>query len=132
MNDPGSLRRLCPISNSPLPHLICPRSEEAAKIKHLSHSRDNLGQRRLRTKLFAFLRCFRLSLESREALLESNGERQNRIAWCVLLDPFGNLRKMLVLLSDVIFLAKIDEVDDGFGRQEEERIDGLDLAHHSN
>ena len=37
----------------------------------------------------------------------------------MLFDPFGNLRKMFILLSDIIFLAKVDEVDDGFGSQEE-------------
>ena len=75
MDDPRSLRRLCPIPNSPLPHLICSRCEEAAEIKHLPHGRDNLGQSRFCTKLFTFLRCFRLSLETCEALLESDGKR---------------------------------------------------------
>ena len=75
MDDPRSLRRLCPIPNSPLPHLICSRREEAAEIKHLPHGRDDLGQRRFCTKLFTFLRCFRLSLETCETLLESDGKR---------------------------------------------------------
>lgn len=47
-------------------------------------------------------------------------------------DPFGNLRKMLVLLSDVIFLAEVDEVDNGFGAEEEERIYDFDLVNHPN
>ena len=131
MNDPRSLRRLCPISDSPLPHLICPRREEAAEVKHLPHGRDHLGQGRFCTKLFTFLRCFRFSLETCEALLESDGQWQYRIAWRVLLDPFGNLRKVLVLLSDVIFFAKIDKVNDRFGAEEEERIYRFDLFHHS-
>ena len=37
----------------------------------------------------------------------------------MLFDPFGNLRKMLVLLSDVIFFTKVDEVDDRLGAEEE-------------
>ena len=131
MNDPRSLRRLRSIPDSPLPHLICPGREEAAEIKHLPHGCNNLGQSRFRTKLFTFLRCFRFGLETCEALLESDGERQYRIARCVLFDPFGNLRKMLVLLSDVILFAKVDEVDDRFGTEEEERIYGFDLVHHS-
>ena len=49
----------------------------------------------------------------------------------MLFDPFGNLWKMLVLLSDVILFAKVDEVDDRFGTEEEERIYGFDLVHHS-
>ena len=49
----------------------------------------------------------------------------------MLFDPFGNLRKVLVLLSDVIFFAKVDEVDDRLGAEEEERIYGFDLVHHS-
>ena len=47
-------------------------------------------------------------------------------------DPFGNLGKMLILLSDIVFLAEIDEVDNWFSGKEEERIYDLDLGNHSN
>lgn len=47
-------------------------------------------------------------------------------------DPFGDLREVLILLSDVIFLAEIDKVDDGFSAKEEERIYDLDLNNHPN
>ena len=49
----------------------------------------------------------------------------------MLFDPFRNLRKVLVLLSNVIFFAKVDEVDDRLGSEEEERVNGFDLVHHS-
>jgi hypothetical protein len=45
----------------------------------------------------------------------------------VLLDPASNLGQMLVLLADVILLAKVDEKDNGLGREEEERVDDLNL-----
>jgi len=45
----------------------------------------------------------------------------------MLLDPLGNLGKMLVLLADVVPLRQVDKVDDGLGRQEEERVDDLNL-----
>ena len=35
---------------------------------------------------------------------------------------------MLVLLSDVVLLAQVDEVDDRFGCEKEERVNELDLA----
>lgn len=132
MNHPSSLRRLCPISDSPLPHLIRSCREEAAKVKHLPHGRDDLGQRGFCTELFTFLLCLCFSLETCEALFKGDRERQYRIAWRVFFDPFGNLRKMLVLLSDVIFLTKVDEVDDGFSAEEEEGIDDFDLVDHLN
>lgn len=132
MNDPSSLRRLCPISNRPLPHLIRPRREKAAKIKHLPHGRNDLGQRGFCAELFTFLFRFCLSLETCEALLEGDRERQYRVAWCVLFHPFGDLGKMLILLSDVVFLAKVDEVDNRFSAEEEERINDFDLVDHSN
>lgn len=47
-------------------------------------------------------------------------------------DPFGNLGKMFILLSDVIFLAKVDEVDDRFSAEEEERIDDFNLVDYTN
>lgn len=40
----------------------------------------------------------------------------------MLLDPFSNLGKVLVLLSDVVALAQVDEVDDGLGGEEEEGL----------
>ena len=132
MDYSSSLRCLCSISNSPLPHLIRPRRKEATEIKHLPHGRNNLGQGGLCTELFTFLLCLRLSLETCEALLESDGERQYRIAWSVFFDPLSDLRKMLVLLSDVILFAEIDEINNGFGAEKEERIYNLDLVNRSN
>jgi len=34
---------------------------------------------------------------------------------------------VLVLLADVVSLAQVDEIDDRLSRQEEERVDNLDL-----
>ena len=34
---------------------------------------------------------------------------------------------MLVLLSDIVLLAQVDEVDDRLGGQKEERVDKFDL-----
>ena len=45
----------------------------------------------------------------------------------VFLYPFGDLGEMFVLLADVVFFAEVDEVDDGFGGEEEEGIYYLDL-----
>ncbi len=47
-------------------------------------------------------------------------------------DPFSDLREMLVLLPNVIFLAEVDEIDNGFSGKEEERVDNFDLVKHSN
>lgn len=35
---------------------------------------------------------------------------------------------MLVLLPDVVFLAEVHQVDDGFGGEEEQRVDDFDLV----
>ena len=37
-------------------------------------------------------------------------------------DPFGNFGKVLVLLSNVILFAEVDEVDDRLGSEEKQRI----------
>lgn len=49
----------------------------------------------------------------------------------MLLDPFCYLGKMLVLLSDVVFLTKVDQVDNRLGREEEKRIYDFDLRESS-
>lgn len=50
------------------------------------------------------------------------------ISWVVLIDPSLDLWKPLVLLADVVAFGQVDEVGDGLGRKEGERVDGLDLA----
>ncbi len=45
----------------------------------------------------------------------------------MLLDPLDNLGEVLVLLADVVLLREVDEEDNRLGRQEEERVDDLDL-----
>ena len=35
---------------------------------------------------------------------------------------------MLILLSDVIFLAQVDQIDDWLGCEEEKRVDDFDLC----
>lgn len=50
----------------------------------------------------------------------------------MLFNPFGDLRKMFVLLADVVLLAKIDKVDNGLSAKEEERIYDFNLFEYSN
>lgn len=45
----------------------------------------------------------------------------------MLLAPLGDLGQMLVLFPDVILLRKIDQIDDGLGAEQEERVDDLNL-----
>jgi hypothetical protein len=49
----------------------------------------------------------------------------------VLLDPGRDFRQVLVFLADVIFLGEVDEVDNGFCGEEEQRIYDLDLFESS-
>lgn len=48
----------------------------------------------------------------------------------MLLDPLRNLGKVLVLLADVVLLAKVDEKDNRLSRKKEEGVDKLDLCKH--
>ena len=42
-------------------------------------------------------------------------------------DPFGDFGEVFVFLADVVFFGEVDEVDDGFGGEEEEGVDYFDL-----
>lgn len=127
VNDSRGLRCLGAIPECPLSHLVCARCEEAAEVETLTHRCDDLGKRRLGAELLALFLYFGVVLESRKALLETYGYGNDGIASRVFLDPFGDLGQMLVLLSDVVLLAKVDEVDHRFGGEEEQRVDDLDL-----
>ncbi len=112
---------------SPLPYLVCTGSEEASKIQLLPHGCDDLWQSRFRAELLAFFLRFSIIFEACKAFLETHGDRYYGVTRCVLLDPFGDFGKMLVLLADVVLLAKVDEVDNRLGGQQKKRIDDLDL-----
>lgn len=45
----------------------------------------------------------------------------------MLLDPLGDLGKMLVLLANVVTLAQVDQEDDWLGTEQEQWVDNLDL-----
>lgn len=127
VNDTSGLGSLGAVTDGPLANLIGTGGEERAEVEGLAHLDDNLGQSRLGANLLALLGGLGLSLEAGEALLEGDGEGNDGITLGVLVDPGGNRGKMLVLLADVVTLGKVDEVDDGLGSQQEERVDDLDL-----
>ena len=127
VDDAGGLWRLGPLPDRPLPHFVGAGGEKAAEVHHLPHGDDDLGQGRLGAELLAFLVGDGVGLEAREAFLEGDGHWDDGVAGGVLLDPFGDFGEVLVLLADVVFFAEVDEVDDGFGGQEEEGVDDFDL-----
>lgn len=46
----------------------------------------------------------------------------------MFLDPLGNFWKVLVLLTYIIFLAEVDQIDDRLGGEEKEGIYNFDLC----
>jgi hypothetical protein len=127
MDDSGRLGRLDPIANGPLANLVGADGEEAAEVHDLAHQGNDLGQRRLHAKLLALLLGFRLRLEASEPLLKADGERNDGVSGSILLDPFRDLGKMLVLFPDVVLLGQVHEVDDGLRREKEQGVDDLHL-----
>ena len=127
MNHPSSLGCFGPLSNCPLSNLVRAGGEEASEVEHLSHGDDDFGQSRLGREFFAFFVGLGLGAESSESLFEANGQRDDRISRGVFLDPFGNLRQVFVLLSNVVLFAQIDQVHDRLCCEQEEWIDDLDL-----
>ncbi|CRK18840.1 hypothetical protein BN1708_003185 [Verticillium longisporum] len=127
VNDTGGARGLGAVAQGPLPDLVRAGREEAAEVERLAHLDDELGKGRVSANLLLLLEGLLLGLEAAEALLVGNGDGDDGVASGVLLDPLGDLGEMLVLLADVVTLGEVNEVDDRLGRQEEERVDDLDL-----
>ncbi len=115
MNDAGGLRGLGALADGPLADLVGAGGEEAAEVHHLAHGDDDLGEGGLGAEGFALGVGGGVVGEAGQALFEGDGERDDGVAGGVLLDPVGDLGEVLVLLPDVVFLAEVDEVDDGFG-----------------
>lgn len=103
MDNPCRLRRLRPLPNAPLPHLVRACSEEACESQRRPHRDDDLANGALGTEFLAF--CGGLFVaEAGEAFLERNRERDYDVASAVLFDPGSDLWEVLVFLADVIFL----------------------------
>jgi hypothetical protein len=127
VNDTSGLRSLGAIADSPLSDLIRSDSEEAAKLQGLSHLKNDLGQNRVGTGILLLLLSLSLGLAQSKTRLVRDGDRNERVALSILVDPLDNLGKMLVLLSDKVLFRQVDEVDNGLGGQKEKRVDDLNL-----
>lgn len=128
VDDTSSLGRLCAIAECPLSHLVSAGGEEGSKVELFAHSLNDLWQRRLGAERLALLLGLLLGLEAGQTLFERHRDGDDDVSSGVLLYPFSDLGKVLVLLPNVILLAEVDEVDDGLGREKEERVDDLDLS----
>ena len=128
VNDTSGLGRLGTVADGPHADLIRTSSEEGSEVEDLAHGDNDLGQGRGRANLLAFLRNLLVVLELGKTLLKGGGNGKNAVTRGMLLDPCGDLGEVLVLLSDVVALAQVDEVDDGLGGEEEHGVDGLDLC----
>ena len=63
----------------------------------------------------------------REALLEGDGEGDERVSRVVLVDPCLDLGQPLVLLADVVALGEVHEVGDGLRGEQLQSVDDVDL-----
>jgi len=132
VDDTGGLWCLGAVSQRPLSDFVGTGCEERAKVEDLAHGDNDLWEGGLGLQLLALLERGLLGIEGGKALLETDRDWEDWVAWGVLLDPFGNTWEMLVLLAEVILLTQVDEVDDWLGGEEEERVDDFDLLRVSN
>mmetsp|Transcript_3205 Transcript_3205/g.19839 ORF Transcript_3205/g.19839 Transcript_3205/m.19839 type:complete len:289 (+) Transcript_3205:2410-3276(+) len=93
-----------------------------------SEARDNnLGQGAL-TAIFLAVDCFLVLRHVKERLLQFPTEGDHLLA-PILGDPLVDLGEKLVLLPDVVFLAQVDQVNDGFRCEQLFVIDVFDFVH---
>lgn len=128
MDNTSSLGCFRSLPDGPLPDFVCTSGEEAAQAQALTHSGDNLRQCRLGAEFLALLLSFRIGFKASQTLLERDGERDYRIASRVGLNPFRNLGDILILLANIIPLAKVDKINNRLGRQKEKWVNDFDLC----
>jgi hypothetical protein len=126
VNDTSSLWRLGAVSDGPLADLVGTAGEERAQVESLAHDSDRLWKSGLDTKGLELLSSLGIA-HGGQTLLEADGDGEDWVTTTVLLEPGSNAWKMLVLLADIVSLAKVDKVDDWLGSQKEERVNELDL-----
>jgi len=127
VDNTGGGRGLDTLTDSPLTDLISTSSEETGQVEGSTHGGDGLGQTGLGTELLALLSSSSVIAHQSETLLEAGGDGQNGAAGGVGLAPLEQTREVLVLLTNVVTLAQVDQVHDGLGSEQEKRVDDLDL-----
>lgn len=127
MNDTRSSWCLETLPDSPLTDLIRTGGEETGQVEGRTHGGNHLGKNRLGSQLLTLFLSGLITAHKSQALLEGSRDRDQRIPRRVLFDPFEHLGEVLVLLADVVLLAKINEVDDRLSRKKEKRVNGFDL-----
>ena len=115
------------LPDGPLADFISTSGEETGQVENLAHLHDGLGQTRFSAEPLALLLGFRLGLELGKTLLERGGDGKDRVSRGVGLNPLHEFRNILVLLTDVVLLAQVDQVDNWFSSEEEQRVDDFDL-----
>ena len=137
LDDTSCLRSLRPSPDRPRAYLIWSTREVPDEVERRVARSGDLRQRAVRADLLLLLGAL-LVREGHEALLEGDGEGDERVAGVVLVDPGLDLGEPFVLLADVVPLGEVDEVGDWLGGEELEAVDDVDLeegcslvCHHS-
>lgn len=103
MNNPCRLRRFCPLPDTPLPHFVGTRGEEAGKPQRSPHGDNDLADGALNAEFLAF-RGDLIVTETGEAFLERYRERDDDVAGAVLINPGFDLVEVFIFLADIVFL----------------------------
>lgn len=127
VNNTGSGRGLGVLTDSPLTDFIRTGGEEAGQVQGSAHGSDGLGQTRLGAELLALLCGSGVIAHQGETLFKAGGDGQDGGTGRVGLAPLKQTGEVLVLLADVVLLAQVDQVHDGLGSEQEQRVDDLNL-----
>eukprot|EP00963_Diacronema_lutheri_P009640 scaffold877_cov314-Pavlova_lutheri.AAC.3 len=127
VNRARCLGSLVPLSNGPTPHFVRSRGEEVDQMDGPEARDDDLWQGTLAIVLLA-VDGFLILRHVKEGLLQLSAEGDHLLS-PVLGDPLVDFGQKLVLFSNVILLAQVDQVDDGFGREQLLVVDVFDLVH---
>ena len=127
LDDTGGLGRLCAFADRPRADLVGPAGEVADEVEGGVAGGGDLAEGGDGADLLLLLGALLVRGEEGEALLEGDGEGDERVAGVVLVDPGFDLGQPLVLLADVVPLGEVDEVGDWLGGEELEAVDDVDL-----
>jgi len=121
------LRSLGTPSDGPSTNFVRAAGEVANEVERIVAGMCNLGEVASGTNFCFFFLLF-FGREARETLFERDGEGDEEVARVVGVDPSLDLGEPLVLFADVIAFGEVDEVGDGFGSEELEAVDDVDLG----
>merc|ERR1712168_691002 len=127
VNFAGSLGRLRVPLDRPRFHLVVTGGEEIHQAQSLIALNDDFFESTLGSGIGFGVSPLLLRRHFKEFIFQNTGKWNRQCSRVIRLDPTDDLGQPFIFLFYVVFFRKIDQVNNGFGRDKQMGVDGFQL-----